>query len=190
MRRDFRATAFWRPNVMTDATGQASVDLRYPDSTTRWTARAVAVTTGNQVGLGTNSSVTRVASDGAIADSAVPDRRRWCVVISALLNNTTDQPLTATVILKTSGATVTGLVQDGQMVKGEQGPVVVPAGGEARAEWWGSGLPRWGEGRLHRDRPGGRGSRRHGANGSGGGVRSGTALGAVWQDDEWRDGPV
>ena len=52
VRSDFRATALWLPDVTTDATGRATVPVRFPDSTTRWKATARACDAQTRVGEG------------------------------------------------------------------------------------------------------------------------------------------
>src|SRR6185295_4889720 len=59
VRSDFRATAFWQPDVKTGADGTARVTVKYPESLTRWQATARAVTTGSQVGWAKASARTR-----------------------------------------------------------------------------------------------------------------------------------
>jgi len=134
VRRDFRATGLWRPALQTDSEGQVSVTFRYPDSTTRWLARGVAGTAGNQFGMGTNSSLTR---SPLVVRLQTPRFLTTgdTAVISANLNNNTEQPMTVTAALAVQGVVLTGVVQGGAVVKGEPGPVVVPPGGEARVDW-------------------------------------------------------
>ena len=58
VRRDFRDTAFWQPDVITDADGRAVVDVHLPDNLTTWRATARAVTPDTHVG----SAVQKVLS--------------------------------------------------------------------------------------------------------------------------------
>jgi uncharacterized protein YfaS (alpha-2-macroglobulin family) len=46
----FKEVAYWKPNIMTDATGRATVTFTLPDNLTTWQAEAVAVTTDTKVG--------------------------------------------------------------------------------------------------------------------------------------------
>src|SRR5688500_12859954 len=59
VRNDFRSTAFWQPDVVTDKNGKATVKLKFPDSLTGWTATARAATAGNQFGIATASARTK-----------------------------------------------------------------------------------------------------------------------------------
>lgn len=134
VRRDFRATAFWQPDVMTDPDGKASVAVRYPESTTRWLARGVAGSAGNQFGVGTNTSVT---SSPLVVRLQTP---RFLItgdtaVISANLNNNTGAALEVQTALAAEGVVVVGLLRQGQPVNEEAERIEVPAGGQARVDW-------------------------------------------------------
>ncbi|MEI6355998.1 MAG: alpha-2-macroglobulin family protein [Verrucomicrobiota bacterium] len=133
VRSDFRATAFWQPDVKTGADGTARVTVRYPESLTRWKATARAATTGNQVGWTTTNTRTRqplmvrlqtprflVAGDRA--------------VVSALLDNDTADPIEAEVGLDIgTGPTVrwVGAPPTRTIVR----HVRVAAHAQARADW-------------------------------------------------------
>ena len=134
VRSDFRATALWLPDVTTDKGGRASVPITFPDSTTRWKASARACDSGTRVGQGATSVRTRLP---LIARLQAP---RFFVVgdeltISGNLNNNTAAPMTAAVALTLEGLRVVGLVVDGKVVKGEAGPVTIPANGQTRVDW-------------------------------------------------------
>ncbi|HAB15521.1 MAG TPA: alpha-2-macroglobulin, partial [Verrucomicrobiales bacterium] len=134
VRQDFRATAFWKPNVVTDKDGKGSVSFRYPDSTTRWQARGVACTSGNQVGLGTNSVATRLPLTVRLQTPRFLTTGDTAI-ISANLNNNTESPLTVTPTLAAQGVVIAGIVKQGQVNTGPAESVTVPAGGEARVDW-------------------------------------------------------
>ncbi len=134
VRRDFRATAFWQPDVKTDAEGKASVKVTYPESTTRWLARGVAGSTGNQFGLGTNHAVT---SSPLVVRLQTP---RFLItgdtaVISANLNNNSEAAMDVQTALAAEGVVVVGLLRQGQSVSEEPERIKVPAGGQARVDW-------------------------------------------------------
>ena len=59
VRSDFRETALWTPDVTTDASGRASVEVPYPDSTTRWRATVRAADVAARFGIGSASARTR-----------------------------------------------------------------------------------------------------------------------------------
>ncbi len=50
VRKDFKDTAFWQPDVMTGADGKATVKVKLPDNLTTWRATARAVTADTRVG--------------------------------------------------------------------------------------------------------------------------------------------
>jgi alpha-2-macroglobulin len=135
VRNDFRTTALWQPDVVTDKNGKATVKVKFPDSLTGWTATARAATAGNQFGLATATARTKqplIVRLEAPRFFVVGDS----VTISAVINNNTDSPMNVAAALATEGVTVTGLVQDGKPVKGELGPVNVKPNSEARVDWW------------------------------------------------------
>ncbi|MCH8320108.1 MAG: hypothetical protein IH790_04020, partial [Acidobacteria bacterium] len=44
--------SYWNPSLLTDASGRATIEFQVPDSLTGWRVLAMAVTSGNQMGLG------------------------------------------------------------------------------------------------------------------------------------------
>ena len=65
VRKAFPDTAFWAPDLRTDASGHARVSLTFPDSLTTWRATVRAVTADSQAG----SAISRVL---------VRKKRAWC----------------------------------------------------------------------------------------------------------------
>jgi uncharacterized protein YfaS (alpha-2-macroglobulin family) len=134
VRNDFRSTAFWQPDIVTDKDGKAVVKVKFPDSLTRWKATARVVSEGNQFGIATATARTK---QPLIARLQAP---RFFVVgdlatVSAVINNNTDQAMRVTPSLQAEGLTITGFLSDGKPVKGEQAPITVGANGEARVDW-------------------------------------------------------
>ncbi len=146
VRSDFRATAFWQPDVITNSEGTATVQVKFPESLTSWRATARVATTGNQFGIATAAARTRspltvrlqaprffVAGD--------------VVTISAIVNNNSDAVLTPRTVLRAQGVRVTGYLRrsSGGDVKvvgydSDAKEFVAPAeeispGGEQRYEW-------------------------------------------------------
>ncbi len=58
VRADFRATALWLPDVRTDESGQARLDVEFPDSLTAWRIVARAVDRSDRVGEATTTTRT------------------------------------------------------------------------------------------------------------------------------------
>ncbi len=134
VRSDFRSTVFWKPDVMTGPDGSATVQLDYPDALTTWRATARAATMDSRFGIGTSSTRTKkplIVRLQAPRFFVVGDEP----VISAVINNNTDEPLTVAPSIEASGLTITGLWIDGKVVSREAGPVSVEANGEARVDW-------------------------------------------------------
>jgi uncharacterized protein YfaS (alpha-2-macroglobulin family)/tetratricopeptide (TPR) repeat protein len=134
VRSDFRSTLLWVPDVVTNAKGTATVDVKYADSLTRWKATACAATTGSRFGIGT--AVTRTHRP-LIARLQAP---RFFVVgdtvtLSGVLNNNTDEPMTVRPALGAEGLKITGMVSNGRPLESRPGPVTIPARGEVRVDW-------------------------------------------------------
>ena len=53
VRRNFQDTAFWKADVVTDASGKATVSIPLPDNLTTWNFTAKGVTKDTLVGTGT-----------------------------------------------------------------------------------------------------------------------------------------
>jgi alpha-2-macroglobulin len=134
VRNDFRSTALWEPNVVTDKNGKATVKLKFPDSLTGWTATARVATAENQFGIATATARTKqplIVRLQAPRFFTVGDS----VTISAVINNNTGAAMAVSPSLAAQGVTVTGLVQSGKPVRGEPGQVTVQPNSEARVGW-------------------------------------------------------
>ncbi len=127
VRRDFSATAFWKPDVVTNGAGTAVVEFPYPEVLTGWRATARAVTAGNQVGEGraevrTHQDLTvrlqcprfLVAGDAA--------------VVSAFIQNAAPQETLVAADLKAEGVQVLGGATQREGVR-------IAAKGSARVDW-------------------------------------------------------
>ncbi len=125
VRSDFRSTALWQPDVVTDEDGTATVSVTYPDSLTTWRATARVASTGNE--FGTSAASTRTQKPLIVRLQAP----RFFVVgdtatVSAVVNNNTDEAMTVTPSLDVAGLTVVDTAAT---------QAQVPAGGEARLDW-------------------------------------------------------
>jgi alpha-2-macroglobulin len=60
VRSDFRATAFWQPDIVTGADGTARVRTKYPDSLTSWKAVARAADATSRFGSAESTTRTRL----------------------------------------------------------------------------------------------------------------------------------
>lgn len=126
VRSDFRSTAFWKPDVVTDASGTATVRVKFPDALTTWRTTARAASTGAQFGIGSATARTSMPLLVRLQGPrffVAGDR----VMISAVMNNNTDEALRVTPSLEVEGVA---------LASAATAAVEIPARGEARAEWW------------------------------------------------------
>lgn len=136
VRSDFRSTIVWLPDVKTGADGTARVPVKYPDSLTGWKATARAVGSGAQFGIANSTTRTKqplIVRLQAPRFFSVGD----LVLVSAVFNNNTDQPLKVKHNLEADGLVISGIgIKDGMVVKGQRADTVtVPANGEVREDW-------------------------------------------------------
>ena len=125
VRTDFRETALWKPDLVTDAKGEATIQVKYPESLTRWKATARASTGDARFGIG--SATTRTQKP-LLARLEAP---RFFVVgdeatISGLFDNRTESSLKVKPALSAEGLDV---------LTEAPATIDVPAGGEVRVDW-------------------------------------------------------
>ena len=116
MRTDFRALALFAPEVTTDGQGKASVDLKLPDSLTRYRVMAVAVAGGQQFGSGESSITARLplmTRPSAPRFLNFGDRFELPVV----LQNQTDGPMTVELALRATNVSLADTLE--QAIPGE-----------------------------------------------------------------------
>lgn len=126
VRSDFRSTALWRPDVVTDANGTATVRVPYPEALTTWRTTARAATSDARFGIATataRTSLPLLVRLEAPRFLVVGDRS----TVSAVVNNNGAESVRVAATLDASGVTVAS------------GPsanaIDVPAHGEARVDW-------------------------------------------------------
>ena len=125
VRSDFRATALWTPDLVTDTRGRAEATVKLPDSLTSWQGKARVATKDNRFGI---ADVTFQARLPLTCRLQAP---RFFVVgdtctVSAVINNHTDEPLAVKAELAASG-----LNAEPRPLP----PVTIPAHGETRVDW-------------------------------------------------------
>ena len=59
IRKEFKDTAFWQPDVVTGGDGKATVEFKLPDNLTTWRATARAVTNDTKVGSAVQKTIAR-----------------------------------------------------------------------------------------------------------------------------------
>jgi uncharacterized protein YfaS (alpha-2-macroglobulin family) len=128
LRTDFRDSALWATDVRTDASGRATVKVPFPDSTTRWRAKAWSWTPDLMVGEGTADVAT---TKNLVARLRAP---RFfvegdLVTVSASINNRGGSALAAQVELD--------LGADGLLAASEplRRTVDVPSKGVGTIDW-------------------------------------------------------
>jgi len=125
VRSDFRATAFWQPDVVTDAHGQARVKVKLPDSLTIWKATARAVTRDQQFGIATGTTSTRKPLMVRLQSPrffVVGDQ----VTLSAVINNNTGRSMLVRPSLEAFGL---------EIMRRTAEPLRIEAKGETRVDW-------------------------------------------------------
>jgi len=127
VRRDFKVTPLWSPNIITNADGRASVTVKLPDNLTTWRLDVRVVTQGNDIHIG--QAQTEISTNLPL--SIRPVAPRFFVVgdrvtlAAAILNGTeTDQTVRAKLEAK-------GVSIDGDAEKS----VTIAAGARARVTW-------------------------------------------------------
>ncbi|MBN1558213.1 MAG: alpha-2-macroglobulin [Lentisphaerae bacterium] len=129
VRKAFADTAFWAAALQTDADGTVAADFDMPENLTTWKVRAWAMGHGTACGEGTAEVITR---KNLILRLQAP---RFCVekdevVLSANIHNYLATAATVTPVLELDGGCLERMPSAGPAA-----PVVVPPGGEHRADW-------------------------------------------------------
>jgi uncharacterized protein YfaS (alpha-2-macroglobulin family) len=125
VRKAFPDTAYWAPNVHTDATGHARVSFTFPDSLTTWRTTVHAVTADSKAGSAINRVLVR---KNVLVRMGTP---RFLVkgdeiTLPVIVHNYLDAPKIATVSLKVDGL---------DTVSGSQQSVTIASKGEATVLW-------------------------------------------------------
>ncbi|MBA3334684.1 MAG: hypothetical protein H0T08_03655, partial [Acidobacteria bacterium] len=117
LRQNFDALAVFAPNVKTDSSGRATVDVKLPDNLTRYRIMAISVDAGKRFGSG-ESSLT--AKQPLMVRSSAPRFMNFGdkVELPVVVQNQTDNPLTVDVAVRATNA---------ELTNGGGRKVVVPA---------------------------------------------------------------
>ncbi len=102
LRRNFKDTAFWLPQVMTDASGEAKVEVKLPDNLTTWRATVFAHDANSAVG----QEISRIiSSKDLVARIATPRffTERDEAKVKAIIQNFTDSPQKLNIALSVEG---------------------------------------------------------------------------------------
>lgn len=125
VRKIFKDTAFWQPNVVTGADGKANVKVQLPDNLTTWRATARAITTDTRVGTTTQKIVSRkdviirLASPRFLTEGDT-------VLLSGIVHNYLKADKPTQISIDVSG---------GQLQDASRQTVTIPKNGEYRVNW-------------------------------------------------------
>lgn len=125
VRRDFRDTAFWQANLLTDSDGRATVEITLPDNLTTWRLSSKANTADTLVGQNSADIVTTLP---LLIRPVTP---RFLTVgdtlqIGAIINNNTDSAIEADINLAATGVALNSPAEQ---------TVNVPAHGQTLVRW-------------------------------------------------------
>ncbi len=133
VRKDFPDAIFWAPDVVTDQSGHATVQVQYPDALTTWRLTARAVTADTLVGAAigrsrvTKDLILRVVAPRFLAEG---DTAHLPLIVHNYLPADKTISLTAT----SSGLTpIAG--PDSEANASQHATIKVPTSGEARLDW-------------------------------------------------------
>ncbi|HLO32984.1 MAG TPA: Ig-like domain-containing protein [Anaerolineales bacterium] len=129
IREKFPDTAYWNPSLITNSEGHGQVTMTLPDSLTTWKVDVRGLTVDTRVG----QAETQIVATKPLLIRPVTPRFLVSgdhVLMAAILNNNTPDPLNASVDLQGQGFTLDDPDQITQQVD-------IPANGRARVEWWG-----------------------------------------------------
>lgn len=125
IRKEFKDTAFWKPDVVTGADGKATVKFDLPDNLTTWRATARAVTDDLRVG----SNISRVLSRKDLILRLETPRFMTegdVVTVSGIVHNYLDSDKVTQIELKVTGANLLDTAQQ---------TVTITKQGEQRIDW-------------------------------------------------------
>ena len=106
LRQNFNALAVFAPNVKTNSSGKATVDVKLPDNLTRYRVMAVAVDTNKKFGKG-ESNIT--ARQPLMVRPSAPRFMNFGdkVELPVVVQNQTDKPMTVNVAVRATNANLT-----------------------------------------------------------------------------------
>lgn len=134
VRSDFRETALWLPDLVTDEEGRARTEFKYPDSLTNWKAVARTNSRATDVGITEGESATRLPLLVRLQLPRFLVEGDECLV-SLNVDNRTDQAIDARTELSIEGLEVLGFVGEEGLQADAPGSVRVPASDGVRLDW-------------------------------------------------------
>ena len=129
-RENFPDTAYWNPSLITNADGRGQVTMTLPDSLTTWQVDVRGLTVDTKVG----QAETEIVTTKPLLIRPVTPRFLVAgdhVLMAAVVNNNTPNPLNVTVNLQSDG-----FVLDDP--NSATRTFDISANAQARVEWWGT----------------------------------------------------
>lgn len=125
VRKEFKDTAFWQPDVVTGGDGKATVSFNLPDNLTTWRATARAVTADTRVGSAVQKTVAR---KDVIMRLEMPRflTEGDTVTISGVVHNFLKSDKSTQISLELNGA---------QLLDSPSQTVSIRSNGEHRVDW-------------------------------------------------------
>lgn len=105
MRKRFEDTAYWNPTIITDQSGLASVNFKWPDNLTTWRATARAATTATKFGQSQNTVISRQDMLVRLELPRFMVQKDRCKLVAAV-HNYTNKDQRVKVRLKAPGLTI------------------------------------------------------------------------------------
>ncbi|HXS01808.1 MAG TPA: MG2 domain-containing protein [Pyrinomonadaceae bacterium] len=125
VRKEFKDTAFWQPDVVTGGDGKATVSFKLPDNLTTWRATARGVTTDTRVGSVVQKTIAR---KDVIMRLEMPRflTEGDTVTISGVVHNFLKSDKSTKISLELNGA---------QLLDSPDSTVTIRPNGEHRVDW-------------------------------------------------------
>ncbi len=125
IRKDFKDTTFWQPDIVTGADGKATVEVKLPDNLTTWRATVRGVTTDTRVG---SAILKFVARKNLILRLETPRflTEGDTVTLSAIVHNYLDAAKAVQISIGVTGA---------RLLDAASQTVTIPKQGEHRIDW-------------------------------------------------------
>ena len=125
IRKEFKDTAFWQPDVVTGGDGKATVSFNLPDNLTTWRATARGVTSDTRVGSAVQKTIAR---KDVIMRLEMPRflTEGDTVTISGIVHNFLKSDKSTKISLELNGA---------QLLDAPDATVTIRPNGEHRVDW-------------------------------------------------------
>jgi alpha-2-macroglobulin len=125
IRKDFKDTTFWQPDIITGPDGKATVEVKLPDNLTTWRATVRGVTADTRVG---SAIVKVIARKNLILRLETPRflTEGDTVTLSAIVHNYLDSPKAVQISIDVTGA---------RLLDTASQTVTIPKQGEHRIDW-------------------------------------------------------